>query len=141
MGGSSGAALAPRVCNEPRRAPFAGSDEVQTVVPLGWGDDRYRLYASPDGPALVWYVVWDDARSAGRFLRAAGPALGPPPFKPLSADRWAMTVPRLEPQHPGGRFSGGTLPRGGVMTGPPTPPHAAPPLTLQVPLSAKHQVE
>jgi hypothetical protein len=59
-------------------AVLAGSDEVQTVVPLGWGDDRYRLYASPDGPALVWYVVWDDARSAGRFLRAAGPALGRP---------------------------------------------------------------
>ncbi|HYC30653.1 MAG TPA: hypothetical protein VEB59_00105, partial [Gemmatimonadales bacterium] len=22
-------------------------------------------------PALVWYAVWDDARAAGRFLRAA----------------------------------------------------------------------
>lgn len=53
-------------------AALAGSDEVQTVVPLGWGDDRYRLYDTPDGPALVWYVAWDDARAAGRFLRAAG---------------------------------------------------------------------
>ena len=52
-------------------ATLAGSDEVQTVVPLGWGDDRYRLYDTPDGPALVWYAVWDDARAAGRFLRAA----------------------------------------------------------------------
>jgi hypothetical protein len=59
-------------------AVLAGSDEVQTVVPLGWGDDRYRLYASPDGPALVWYVVWDDARAAGRFLRSAGAALSRP---------------------------------------------------------------
>ena len=59
-------------------AVLAGSDEVQTVVPLGWGDDRYRLYASPEGPALVWYVVWDDARAAGRFLRSAGPGLGRP---------------------------------------------------------------
>jgi hypothetical protein len=52
-------------------ASLAGSDEVQTVVPLGWGDDRYRLYETQEGPALVWYAVWDDGRSAGRFLRAA----------------------------------------------------------------------
>jgi hypothetical protein len=53
------------------QATLAGSDEVQTVVPIGWGGDRYRLYESPEGPALVWYVVWDDARSAERFLRSA----------------------------------------------------------------------
>jgi hypothetical protein len=52
-------------------ATLAGSDEVQTVVPIGWGGDRYRLYQPAEGPALVWYVVWDDARSAGRFLRSA----------------------------------------------------------------------
>jgi hypothetical protein len=56
-------------------AHLAGSDEVQTVVPIGWGGDRYRLYGTGGGPALVWYVVWDDAASAGRFLRAAGPGL------------------------------------------------------------------
>jgi len=56
-------------------ASLAGSDEVQTVVPIGWGGDRFRVYQSPDGPALVWYVVWDDQRSADRFLRAAGPPL------------------------------------------------------------------
>ena len=56
-------------------AHLAGSDEVQTVVPLGWGGDRYRLYRTSDGPALVWWAVWDDARSAGRFLRSAGPGL------------------------------------------------------------------
>jgi len=59
-------------------ATLAGSDEVQTVVPLGWGDDRYRLYTTPGGPALVWYAVWDDARAAGRFLRWAGAALRRP---------------------------------------------------------------
>ena len=53
------------------QATLAGSDEVQTVVPVGWGGDRYRLYESPGGAALVWYVIWDDARSAGRFLRSA----------------------------------------------------------------------
>jgi hypothetical protein len=57
-------------------AALAGSDEVQTVVPIGWGGDRYRVYSTPAGPALVWYVVWDDQRSAERFVRTAGPGLG-----------------------------------------------------------------
>jgi hypothetical protein len=52
-------------------AVLAGSDEVQTVLPIGWGGDRYRLYQPADGPALVWYVVWDDPRSAERFQRGA----------------------------------------------------------------------
>jgi hypothetical protein len=56
-------------------ATLAGSDEVQTVVPIGWGGDRYRVYETPAGPALVWYVVWDDQRSADRFVRSAGPGL------------------------------------------------------------------
>jgi hypothetical protein len=56
-------------------ARLAGSDEVQTVVPIGWGGDRFRLYQADGGPALVWYVVWDDAISAGRFLRSAGAGL------------------------------------------------------------------
>ena len=56
-------------------AVLAGSDEVQTVMPIGWGGDRYRVFDAPGGPALVWYVVWDDQRSADRFLKAAGPAL------------------------------------------------------------------
>jgi hypothetical protein len=56
-------------------AALAGSDEVQTVVPIGWGGDRYRVYDTPGGPALVWYAVWDDAPSADRFLRAGGPRL------------------------------------------------------------------
>jgi hypothetical protein len=56
-------------------ATLAGSDEVQTAVPIGWGGDRYRVYDTPGGPALVWYAVWDDQRSAERFLRSAGPRL------------------------------------------------------------------
>jgi hypothetical protein len=52
-------------------ATLAGSDEVQTVVPIGWGGDRFRLYATPEGEALVWYAVWDDERSGDRFLRSA----------------------------------------------------------------------
>ena len=56
-------------------AELAGADEVQTVVPIGWGGDRYRVYGTAAGPALVWYVVWDDQRSAERFVRTAGPGL------------------------------------------------------------------
>ena len=56
-------------------AALAGSDEVQTVMPVGWGGDRYRVFDASGGPALVWYVVWDDQRSADRFLKSAGPAL------------------------------------------------------------------
>jgi hypothetical protein len=52
-------------------ATLAGSDEVQTVLPIGWGGDRYRLYQSAQGPALIWFVVWDDRPSAERFLRSA----------------------------------------------------------------------
>jgi hypothetical protein len=52
-------------------ASLAGSDEVQTVVPIGWGGDRFRVYRTPAGEALVWYVVWDDERSGERFLRSA----------------------------------------------------------------------
>jgi hypothetical protein len=56
-------------------ASLAGSDEVQTVVPIGWGGDRFRVYDAAGGPALVWYAAWDDQRSADRFVRTAGPAL------------------------------------------------------------------
>ena len=38
--------------------------------PLGWGGDRYRLYRTDDGPALIWYVVWDEAVDRDRFHAA-----------------------------------------------------------------------
>jgi hypothetical protein len=56
-------------------ATLAGSDEVQTVVPIGWGGDRFRVYDTGGGPALIWYVVWDDARSRDRFIGGSGAAL------------------------------------------------------------------
>ena len=56
-------------------ATLAGSDEVQTVVPIGWGGDRFRVYDTGGGPALIWYVVWDDKRSRDRFLGGSGAAL------------------------------------------------------------------
>ncbi len=42
---------------------------------IGWGGDRYRVYRSDAGPALVWYLVWDDAESALRFRAGTGARL------------------------------------------------------------------
>jgi hypothetical protein len=53
-------------------ARLAGSQEVRTGSPIGWGGDRYRVYGTPAEPALVWYVVWDDKRSAERFTWGYG---------------------------------------------------------------------
>ena len=41
----------------------------------GLGRRSIPALPTAGGPALVWYVIWDDQRSAGRFLRSAGPAL------------------------------------------------------------------
>ncbi len=39
----------------------------ESARPLGWGGDRYRVYATPAGHALVWFAVWDGPRFADRF--------------------------------------------------------------------------
>ncbi|HEX9894255.1 MAG TPA: hypothetical protein VGA78_10050 [Gemmatimonadales bacterium] len=52
-------------------ATFRGAAQVGYEVPLGWGGDRYRVIRSPDGPALVWYSVWDSEAQRARFLRSA----------------------------------------------------------------------
>jgi hypothetical protein len=49
-----------------------GGGEVLTGTPIGWGGDRFRVYRSAAGPALVWYLVWDDEGSARRFQGTAG---------------------------------------------------------------------
>jgi hypothetical protein len=53
-------------------ARLAGTPEVRVAGPIGWGGDRYRVYQPPQGPALVWYVVWDDKKSADRFIWGYG---------------------------------------------------------------------
>jgi hypothetical protein len=53
-------------------ARLAGTPEVRVAGPIGWGGDRYRVYETPQGPALVWYVVWDDKKSADRFVWGYG---------------------------------------------------------------------
>jgi len=53
-------------------ARLTGAREVRVGGPIGWGGDRYRVFPTPSGPALVWYVVWDDTRSAERFTWGYG---------------------------------------------------------------------
>ncbi len=42
---------------------------------IGWGGDRYRVYRSDAGPALVWYLVWDTLESAKLFNAGMGARL------------------------------------------------------------------
>jgi hypothetical protein len=53
-------------------AALRGGGEVLTDLPLGWGGDRFRVYRTATGPALVWHTVWDDSASARRFVTGAG---------------------------------------------------------------------
>jgi len=48
-------------------AQMRGGGEVLDDLPLGWGGDRFRVYRTAAGPALVLYTVWDDSTSARRF--------------------------------------------------------------------------
>lgn len=49
------------------RAQLIGAKEVRTDPAIGWGGDRFRIYRTPDGPALVWLTVWDEPRWAVQF--------------------------------------------------------------------------
>jgi hypothetical protein len=53
-------------------AGLSGAREVKATGATGWAGDRYRVYQTQPGPALVWYVVWDDEGSADRFVSRYG---------------------------------------------------------------------
>jgi hypothetical protein len=53
-------------------AHLTGRQDVRAGGPSGWGGDRYRVVSTSAGPALVWYLVWDDKRSADRFTWGFG---------------------------------------------------------------------
>ncbi len=53
-------------------AHLSGRQALREIRPAGWGGDRYRVVATPAGPALVWYLAWDDKRSADRFTWGFG---------------------------------------------------------------------
>jgi hypothetical protein len=46
---------------------LTGSETVARASTLGWGGDRYAVYAAADGDALVWWAVWDDEAAAEQF--------------------------------------------------------------------------
>lgn len=52
-----------------------GGGEVLTDAPIGWGGDRFRVYRTAAGPALVWYLAWDDEASLKRFQGTSGSRL------------------------------------------------------------------
>jgi hypothetical protein len=56
-------------------AQLSGGNEIAGRLNLGWGGDRFRVYETPGGAALVWYIVWDDESAAARFDRGSGAAL------------------------------------------------------------------
>lgn len=49
------------------RSSLAGITAVATDLPIGWGGDRLRVYRSDDEPAMVWYVVFDQASYVDNF--------------------------------------------------------------------------
>jgi hypothetical protein len=51
------------------------SAEITTPLALGWGGDRFRVYETPTGPAMLWYITWDDAASRFRFVNGTGQRL------------------------------------------------------------------
>lgn len=46
--------------------------EVLTDLPIGWAGDRFRVYRTPTGPALVLYTQWEDSTAARRFVTLTG---------------------------------------------------------------------
>lgn len=52
-----------------------GGGEVLTAAPAGWGGDRFRVYRTAAGPALVWFIRWDDEASLVRFRGTSGTRL------------------------------------------------------------------
>lgn len=80
---------------------LVGADAAEAA--RGWGGDRYALVDTPNGPALAWWIVWDDEVARDRFMAALGPALGrlPGPARVAAGevDGWPATL--LEIGRPG----------------------------------------
>lgn len=57
----------------------AGLTTMDRAVALGWGGDRYRVWRTPDGPALELVIVWDDARAAQFYAPVLDRVIAPLP--------------------------------------------------------------
>jgi hypothetical protein len=51
------------------QAVLTGAPDVNTDLPSGWGGDRFRVYRTPNGPAIVLWTVWDNDDASKRFQR------------------------------------------------------------------------
>jgi hypothetical protein len=51
------------------------AEDIADRTMVGWGGDRFRVYDTPTGGALVWVIAWDDSVSMQRFRRGTGAAL------------------------------------------------------------------
>ncbi len=80
-------------------AHAGASTEIQTPLALGWGGDRFRVYETPSGPAMVWYIAWDDSTARNRFLASTGQRLE---SRRRLGYRMELSSPRIGPQ-PGTR--------------------------------------
>ena len=56
-------------------AALLGRQSVAYTPPVGWAGDRYRVLSTAGGPALVWYIAFDDPSSADRFRASIGKRL------------------------------------------------------------------
>jgi hypothetical protein len=56
-------------------AQLSGAPSLGQLPRIGWGGDRYRVFTTANGPALVWYLVWDDPESAAAFYHRTGARL------------------------------------------------------------------
>jgi len=68
-------------------ASFRGAGVAGLEQPLGWGGDRYRVYETPGGPALVWLTAWDGEPQRARFKAAVEDG-----FKKLGRPGYAVSV-------------------------------------------------
>jgi hypothetical protein len=77
--GDSSAVLAEDVLGELElhilAAQLSGAPSLGQLPAIGWGGDHFRVFTTSEGPALVWYLAWDDAESAGAFQRGTGALL------------------------------------------------------------------
>jgi len=56
-------------------AGASATAEITTPIALGWGGDRFRVYDTPGGAAMLWYIAWDDSASRFRFQSTTAPRL------------------------------------------------------------------
>lgn len=77
-----------------------------TAAAAGWNGDRYEVFGTPQGTALVWVTAWDTAEDATQFaqaLRQAWSVLGGLPrglrweVRPATAALWTVVRFTLAP--------------------------------------------